>query len=316
MAGRNANGAMLLHTNDACRYSLGWDYCGDTGPYSAPLPATCDELVTTTTRPTDVESIIWMVAAFPYGSSPAVKSFQTGIYGDITEDWFSAWGFCPANGLEIPDATWPAPNSGTAVTYLFPAITSHLFKMYWFACGAPFSGAIMRTGDYVGGDHHAEWADDSDPAVIDYCFQFGSVGWGVAGENTCPGAVPMGACCLQGWFKCEVDLESDCNAQGGIYLGDGSICDVQNTCSACCFRDADFNRFCKMVPEWYCLERFSDQGSGGVYFEPTWSGLKTDGTGNVCAPSADSSAVEWWCDVYGTRTQSTTWGKLKSLFRK
>jgi len=263
MAGRNADGAMLLHTNDACSFSTGWDYCGDLGPYSAPLPATCDELVTTTTRDIAIESIVWMVAAFADASSPSVKSFQTGLYGDITPDMFSGWGFCPSNGLEIPDATWPGPNSGTAVTYLFPAITSHLFKIYYFACGAPFSGAIMRSGDYVGGDHHAEWADDSDPAVIDYVFRFGSVGWGVAGSKDCPIPPTTGACCFPDG-TCQVLDETICTGQGGAFQGLGTVCDP-NPCppprGACCFVDGS----CIDLLEADCATQ------GG-----TWEGFGTD----------------------------------------
>ena len=39
MAGRNANGAMVLHTDDAVSYSLGWDYCADPTPTRVPSHA-------------------------------------------------------------------------------------------------------------------------------------------------------------------------------------------------------------------------------------------------------------------------------------
>lgn len=264
MAARNAGGAILLHTNDTCNYSLGWDYCGDLGPWSAPLPPTCDGLVTTTNHdgPT-VSSIIWAVAAFPDGSSPAVTAYQFGIGGTIPCDYYDQVGYCPSTGIEVPDATWPCPGTGTAVG-TGVVLSGQMFKIYWFAAYSLGPGAILRTQNYPGGDGHAEFADDSSPPQIDFVNLFGAVGWQVPGELNCPQAVPpSGACCfLDG--RCEVLERIICDGQGGVYQGDFTVC-VPNPCpqpvGACCFTDGS----CRDLLEADCLAQ------GGA-----WEGIGTN----------------------------------------
>ncbi len=319
-AGRNVDGAMLLHTNDACSYSAGWDYCGDTGPYSAPLPATCDDLVTTTTKDPDVEAIVWMVAAFAESSSPGVSAYQVGLAGDLTADWFSDWGPCGAALFEIPDDGWPGTGHGTAVAFGEP-VYDHLFKIYYFATGAPGVGARISTTNYYAGDHHAEFADDSNPPQVDYCRLFGSVGWGVPGTKLCPGEPVLGACCfLDG--HCEVVDETLCD---GVFRDPGSGCDP-NSCpppvGACCFTDGS----CRDLVESGCT---SNGGAWGG-FGSTCATQQCDVAplGACCTDTGCRITNENGCagDYMGdgtvcdpspcvTATKHISWGALKGLYR-
>ncbi len=235
MAGRNANGAMLLHVNPNLVYSALQPYCDDV---AYPIPTTCDGLVTDDTRDPSVESMIWMVAAFANGASPGVLAFQVGLGGNVDNSWFTDFAPCgPAGFFEIPDVGWPGTGTGTAVAYP-TSVHSILFKMYWFACGSPGVGSTLSTTNYYAGDHHAEWADDSTPPVTDFCNLFGTIEWGGPGSKQCPSGA-VGACCFQDG-TCQVLASADCATAGGAYQGDGTVCDP-NTCpqpvGACCFTD-------------------------------------------------------------------------------
>ncbi len=331
IAGRNANGAMLLHVNPNLTYSALQPYCDDV---AYPLPPTCEQLVTNDTRDPSVESIIWMVAVFMPSSSPGVKAFQVGLGGDVDNSWFTDWSACPAGYFEIPDAGWPGTGTGDAVA--FPnVITATMWKMYWFACGAPGVGSTLSTTNYYNGDHHAEWADDSQPPVTDFCNWFGEIEWGGPGYNQCaccgPAAccfpdgscqllsqtdcgtaggsyqgdntvcdpnpcpwLPLGACCFAADGSCQLLTQAECDAAGGNWQGVGTTCDP-NPCpqpvGACCFCDYT----CQMLTEADCLAQ------GGMFF-----GVGTDCATIQCAPPPPGACCvgqeclfmsEWCCDL-------------------
>jgi hypothetical protein len=252
IAGRNANGAMVLHTDDAVNYSPGLDFCT-----VDPLPPLCMDYDTQVDKDPDIEAIVWMVATFPPGTSPGVNAFQVGIYGDIPGDYYTGWAPCGPGVLEIPDATWPAPGTGTACAFTSTVYETH-FKMYWFAAAAPGTGSTLRTGPYPNGDHNAEWADDSNPAQIDVCTLFGTVGWGVPGHDDCNDTPHPGACCFG--CDCRQLMPDECTAQGGYFLGSEVPCDP-NPCfcpvGACCIGGV-----CEMLIQTEC------ENAGGVWLGP------------------------------------------------
>jgi hypothetical protein len=251
-------------------------------------------------------------------TQPAVTGWAFGLIHNLPTGYFSDFGACPAGAFQIPDLNWP-DESGTGVAVAVnPAVTDTVMVLYWFA---PSRGPdtqltyFMSTAPYTGGDGHAEFTDDGSPPLVDFVTNFGTMRWGADGEKSCPTPPPAGACCLP-WAQCTVLLEGDCVTAHGTYLGDNSVCDASNACSACCYTvTGPHTRECAVVSEAYCLNHFSSASSGGVYENPAWAGLKQDGTGLLCAPSADSAAVEWWCDFPETPTRNATWGKVKSLFR-
>jgi len=260
MAGRNANGAMVLHTNDAVRYSPSWDYCANN-----PLPTTCEQLVTQTNAvPEELEAVIWVVGAFDIHTSPGVNAYQFGLYHNLPTGYFTAWSPCDPTALEVKDATWPDESgTGTAVAYGSPVYPHFLFKMYWFAVVGQ-AGTVFSTGVYPHGTDGAAFADDSSPPIVDRCNRFGTVRWGAPGANECPFIPTQGACCYPDG-RCQFVEPTQCS---GVFLGIGVPCDP-NPCplpGACCFGTE-----CVMVLESACV------GQGG-----TWVG--GDCTPVTCAP--------------------------------
>jgi hypothetical protein len=257
---------MVLHVDNSVCYTPGDNYCSQ-----FPLPTACEALVTSITRDPIATVLVWMVAAFPGSSSPAVTAFQVGVQGDVPLDYYMAWSPCGPGVLEIPDETWPAPGTGTACAFASP-VNSHLFKMYWFAVSAPDAGSTLRTGPYPSHDQHAEWADDSYPPQIDFCSKFGLVEWGGPGWNECPEEVLVGACCFSDG-RCEILDQAACSAQGGTYQGDNTVCQP-DPCSqhtgACCLEC----EHCEVLTRGAC------SAQGGTY----------QGDGTTCYPNPCTSS--------------------------
>ncbi len=70
MAGPNANGAIIVHTNDT------YNYNSTTICTTTLLPTACDAAVTTSTRAT--AAVVWFLAAFLPTASPRVASVYFG----------------------------------------------------------------------------------------------------------------------------------------------------------------------------------------------------------------------------------------------
>lgn len=322
-AGRNANGAMVVHTNDSYNYS------SQTACYQLDGgPATCEELNTLAGR--QAGQVIWLVCAFPELSSPGVTVIYFGIDYDDNLDVGVAYRLCgPGGSLEVPDDGWPYEGRGNSVAFGSP-VYSHLYPFYVFKVDSYgdgttewFSTTINPTGGY------AAYVDDSNPPVIDGITRFGTIRWGTAGQNDCALDVPAGACCFadgscqlltgelcaeaggnyQGdntlcslvecpqpdgacCFEsgtCSVTTREDCQASGGVYQGDGTTCDP-NPCpqpdGACCFPDGS----CAVYSQERC------DAAGGIY-----QGNGTDCDPNPCPPPV--------------ATESKTWGRIKADYR-
>ena len=233
LAGRNANGALVVHTDDSIVYTSTANYC------ATEMPATCEALGTQTNKPVEeVEAVIWFLAAFADLSSPGVTTIQFGVHHNLPSDqgYISAYGSCGPSPLELPDAGWPEPNDcGNLVAYGTP-VYSRLFTFYWFAAIGVENG-YFGTRTYPSTDE-AKFVDDGSPPVEDLIFAFGTVRWGGPGQNKCA-VFQGGACCFAGG-ECAVLLADECVAQGGQFQGVDTVCDP-NPCpiawGACCFVD-------------------------------------------------------------------------------
>jgi len=180
-AGRNAGGALIVHTNDAVNYSAGRDYCG---AYFDD-PGTCEAAGTRTDKDEDTPAVIWFLAAFPDTSSPAVTALRFGIDHNLPagEGYFASHHMCGA--VEIPEVGWPETGFGNAVAFATVVHTEHLFPFYWFAAyGFQDAHLGTRTDPRTGA---ASIADDSNPPIEDAVTRFGTVRWYAAGSNDCPG---------------------------------------------------------------------------------------------------------------------------------
>ena len=235
---RNVNGAIVVHTAD----SLGFSSNPNPNPCTYdPLPTVCGDLNANGSR-SDVQ-VIWLLAAFPPGASPAVTAVQFGILHTFSGR-FLRKGPCGPGNLEIADPDWPdgtgGRSTGIALAYREPR-TALVFPFYWFAIDK--SDADPATASFTTTFHprflDAEFADDGSPPMIDRCFNFGTVRWNGAGVNHCPAVLAAGACCLED-HSCVVTTPIDCAAQRGSDLGEDTTC-APDPCGppngACCLPD-------------------------------------------------------------------------------
>jgi hypothetical protein len=309
LAGKNNGGSLVVHTDDSVVYTNSADYCVST------LPASCANLVTTTTKePQNQEAIVWFIAAFDASAAPAVTTIQFGIDTNLPpgEGYVAAGTYCGPNfSQQLPDTDFPDVGRGNLVAYS-PARTELIWPFYWFAVIGVDGTSYFGTGTYPS-TSEAKFVDDGNPPVEDLITHFGKVAWGVAGSNDCPIPPARGACCTS-WGSCVQDVDaSTCEDANGVYqgtyAGDNTTCDGI-VCGACCYAlFVDENeRRCANSTESYCYDRFSAGGSNNQYTNPSWSG-----PGHRCTVAADSADVYWYCRP--VPTQDNSWGVIKSLFR-
>jgi hypothetical protein len=170
-AGRNANGALIVHTNDAVSYIPTGDYCQTTY-----LSSSCEDAVTRTDRDENTPTVIWLLAAFPDTSLPAVTAIQFGSEHNLpaNEGYFEAHGKCAE--LEVPDAGWPETGFGNLVSFGSTVKTDLLFPFYWFTAyvsrGAPGANTCPTRQsyrqEYIEHDNSSEYANQLvESAAID-----------------------------------------------------------------------------------------------------------------------------------------------------
>jgi hypothetical protein len=229
-AGRNANGMMLVHTDDAVVYTATADYCSSTAP------PRCEDFVNTSHMTAEDVTVIWLMAAFVQSSSPGVTTVQFGIHHNLpsNQGYFERFSPCGPQYLELPDAGWPELNDcGNLVAYGVP-VYDHTFPFYWFAVWHDDDNSFFGTRTYPS-TNEAKFVDDGNPPIEDLCFAFATLRWNVPGEMNCFPDWHFGACCYPDGH-CEFTRPEDCT---GTYMGDGVQCDP-NPCQmpqVCCFPD-------------------------------------------------------------------------------
>ena len=178
--GRNADGSLIIHTDASVTYSSGYDYCDSY--YQDPDACIYAE---TQVEAQGGAAILWLLAAFPAGSSPGVTVAQFGLEHSVSGG-IIAYGPCGPNVVEIASPDFPGSGSGNSVGF-YPASYGTLFPIYWFAVeGAP--------GDTFGSSEdrnagQAVFVDEGSPAEVDRIERFGLARWGSPGDNDCPPSV-------------------------------------------------------------------------------------------------------------------------------
>ncbi|MEZ4649923.1 MAG: hypothetical protein R3E97_14260 [Candidatus Eisenbacteria bacterium] len=234
-AGPNAGGTLIVHGDPSVVYTVDIDnYCG-----FAPLAGGCESALTN--YPADETFVWWVKAAFPEGAAPRLAGVVFGVNYD--EAAITVLGFGPCGDFELADGSWPAPGSGTAITFQ-NAQTSQLVDLYWFA-GYNYSyyGADVSFDLIANPSQGAKFADDSVPSILDDIAGLGMLGFGNnPGSLPCPAAgAREGACCFEDG-SCQILTADDCGLAAGTYQGDDTVCDP-NPCpqppatGACCFED-------------------------------------------------------------------------------
>jgi hypothetical protein len=233
-AGRNAGGAMVVHTNDALSYTMNictqWNGVHD--------PGSCASAATRTDRNESTPALIWLVAAFYESLDPEVTVVYFGLEHNLPDgSYFVNYGLCgPGNSIEIPDAGWPAQGRGNSIAFGTPVSGDVFFPFYFFNVygfqGAYLGSGVNPTGGYAG------FVDNENPPTFDRCERFGRVRWYEEGTNACP-EPPTGACCLETGI-CLILTAEECEAEGADYQGHYAPCE-SSPCpilgGACCFPD-------------------------------------------------------------------------------
>jgi len=257
MAGRNTNGALVVHTDNSVIYTSTADYC------ATATPDLCENLNANGTGGIDAEQVIWLLAAFRPESSPGVTTIQFGINHNLPagQGYFTRYAACGPQPLELPDGGWPESGFGNLVAY-GSAVYSHVFKFYWFAVYIDGASNYFGTRTYPS-TNEAKFVDDGNPPVEDLVYNFGTIRWDGAGANACP--IPpthTGACCYADG-TCLVQTVTEC---GGRYLGDDTVC-TPNPCpqpEACCFQDGT----CQLLLAEACLTLGGNPQGAGTSCQP------------------------------------------------
>lgn len=220
LAGPNEGGTLILHANPGLVFTSDvQNYCG-----MAALDS-CSAAVTSVPWEPGTRRVFHVLAAFPTGSSPRLKSLSFGIDYDPAKLVMVARGSCA--DFELPDGTWPAAGTGTAQSWTTGAQTGLLTEVYW-CCGYTYSEGEDSTSVALIPHplQHGVFVDDAFPAEVDTIAGYGRLGFGTAGYLPC---ATTGACC-QPDGSCEVVPWPECEAANGAYLGgpcNPSPCPVQ-----------------------------------------------------------------------------------------
>jgi hypothetical protein len=243
-AGRNWNGAMVVHADNTVIYTPA-SYCELPG-----VPTVCEELDPNGTQGLEFPQLIWLLAAFRPEMSPAVTAIQFGIDHNIPagQESFETFGPCGPYPLELRDEGWPEWGFGNVIALGAP-VYEHVFRFYYFVFYIEGPGTYFGTRTYPS-TNEAKFVDDAGPAHEDLCTNFGVARWDGTGTNHCPIYVdPVGACCFCDG-RCQITWpETECTDLGGVF-NLGVSCDP-NPCveleGACCFHDGR----CRMLN---CIE--------------------------------------------------------------
>lgn len=324
-AGRNAHGALIVHTSD---YISTADPCGD----DFFDRDTCQDTMTQTNNDDGIPTWIWFIAAFPEPLEPLVRAIRFGHDHNLPPDSHLASGACGPSGTQNwPSLGWPdAPEtSGNVVEFPLPISGNLSFPFYWVLV-AGFEGAYYGTSVH-GGHGYAAFYDDNDPPVLDRVERFGQVRWFEPGYNECPETPPFAACCS---FigECELLPDALCVLQEGQFLADEPTCDP-NPCpqypGACCFEDG----LCEFQMEIDCED-----------ISGTWMGAHVLCNPSPCTPRGACCydeqeencivLIELWCQEQHDDTyiwiegedcdphpcpwlpavEQTTWGMIRATY--
>ncbi len=268
-AGRNANGALVVHVLERIN---GYTVC-DLGPSqvcSRTLPTACADLLT---EVTDDVPTLYILASFTEISSPGVSAIRFGITHNLpSEYWIVARcsNPCIEDAVEYPDPDWPLGSgqgrSGNSVVFSSP-VYDRFFKFYYFGLegiwydGGPYFFATSPYSEM----EPALFYDDATPPNTDICANFGIVRWLQMGYNQCPHDT-LGACCFEDG-TCEVILGAACSAQHGTFLGYFTTCDSVYCPQpqACCLCDGE----CRFLVASACEGLSGEPQGGGTTCDPS-----------------------------------------------
>lgn len=245
--GPNEGGTLILHESEAAYSTDHSGYCGESG---------LSRCTDANTRVDGGGTVVFhALAAFPPGAENRLAGVVFGVDYEPDGIVLLGWGGC--GDFELWESDWPAPGTGTAVTW-GSTQTADLVEVYWFA---GYNYDFPNARQFALGPHPSQgssFADDSVPSNLDEIAGLGTLGFGRDGFAPCPDPLGLGACCY-GDGRCELSSYEDCENTEGQYQGLGRPCDPSPCIvpGACCHP----NGLCELVAMIDCDDEFLGEGS-------------------------------------------------------
>ncbi len=217
-AGPHANGKLVPHIDATIEYTT------SVSSYEGQCDIRdCEDAVTEGQVNSEKAQVWFVLACFADSPGPvdlAGIEFGLGSF-DPSKINFVAYGATDPL-LELPTSGWPGPNEGIAIAWgTDKARTSRVAEVYWFASYVYGPVAVELSVDPT--YDIAQFGDSNLPPQMDDIFDFGIAGFGQPGYNPCaPPGPQTGACCV--WGECRLVSRDECEAQGGSYRGDNTVC--------------------------------------------------------------------------------------------
>lgn len=176
--------------------------------------------------------VIWFVlAAWDEEKHWCGTEFGLGEY-DPAAFAFTHFGPCwPDEGLEIPTASWPGPEQGTAIVTTGAHWTGNFVPVYSF-CGYAYEPDCIGIGPNPA-TGFGGWTNSQNPPQAWCAAEYGGMGLFAPGVYACPeggelGAWGMsflsfGACCTA--EQCVVTTSEGCLNLGGVFFPESEGCD-------------------------------------------------------------------------------------------
>ncbi len=274
----------------------------------------------------EVEGKLWAGTEFGIGA------YNTAAYG------FAECGVCaPAGYLEIPTPGWPGPYEGTAFVTTGTPWSGNFVPVYYFA-GYSYYGTGLSTEIPLDVDPPTGFCGMSNTQNPPASYAVDIDSRGRMGVNS-DGYVPEWPTCPQDWAccmpdplgACEMMLEGECMAAGGLWMGEGVTCDP-NPCpqpGACCLT-ASVPGACELMMRETCeLIQGTFHGAGTVCDPNPCEAVCCYGpTGGECVITTQANCEALYhgvwhpsyptCDptpCFPSPSGGVSWGNIKAMYR-
>jgi hypothetical protein len=316
-------GVFIAHHAPTAVYTEGMDWCQSYYDLGYGIGSAEDQI----NRMDADQGLFYVIAAWTEEKTWCGTEFGFGDF-DPNAVYFSEWNFCLEEGLEIPYAYWPGPNSGTAVVATIEQWEGNFVPIYYFVTYNYYQAVLPLDVDPAGS--FGGFGNCAIPAVTWEAACFGAMGvfadglpcypippeqWACCdpdevchmmtefeclqngwdffpGEDcdtfTCPHLAQPGACCIEYTGECFYIFMVDCVAIGGLFMGELIPCEP-NPCEPPPTASCCVNTYeCVVLSEYEC------ELANGDWFPDV-----PDCDPNPCPSGADN----------------VSWGSIKSLFR-
>jgi hypothetical protein len=201
LAGPNAGGALIIHTDDTIEYSAGMDYktlsgrnCPDDFLNCPPEDLECSQQFSNPTSGKAIgeTAVWWILAAFDSTSCPRLSGITFGVEWDSPGTNIAIVDYGPCGDFQVASDGWPDwIGTGVGMTWFSPRLT-HLTEVYWFAGYAVYDAGQFRIAAHP--TQGSDFGDDSIPSQLDPIPPEKRGYLGLGGEqgfNPIPGPTPV-----------------------------------------------------------------------------------------------------------------------------